>query len=39
MDRDNRWDRVKRAYDAMVRGEGKYFEDPVQGINGATQTV
>ncbi|PYE84548.1 2,3-bisphosphoglycerate-independent phosphoglycerate mutase [Pseudoroseicyclus aestuarii] len=22
MDRDNRWDRVKTAYDAMVRGEG-----------------
>lgn len=23
MDRDNRWDRVERAYDAMVRGEGE----------------
>jgi 2,3-bisphosphoglycerate-independent phosphoglycerate mutase len=22
MDRDNRWDRVQRAYDAMVRGQG-----------------
>ncbi len=24
MDRDNRWDRVKRAYDAMVLGEGVF---------------
>ena len=23
MDRDNRWDRVKRAYDAMVKGQGE----------------
>lgn len=23
MDRDNRWERVKRAYDAITRGEGK----------------
>ena len=23
MDRDNRWERVKLAYDAMVKGEGK----------------
>ncbi len=29
MDRDNRWDRVERAYKAMVRGEGKPFGDPV----------
>ncbi|MBI3181851.1 MAG: 2,3-bisphosphoglycerate-independent phosphoglycerate mutase [Myxococcales bacterium] len=26
MDRDKRWDRVKRAFDAMVRGEGKRAE-------------
>ena len=25
MDRDNRWDRVKVAYDAMVLGEGKHI--------------
>ena len=25
MDRDNRWDRVKVAYDAMVHGEGKHI--------------
>jgi 2,3-bisphosphoglycerate-independent phosphoglycerate mutase len=32
MDRDNRWDRVKRAYDAMVLGEGRKFTDPVSAI-------
>lgn len=30
MDRDNRWDRVKRAYDAMVLGEGR---ECVSGID------
>ena len=29
MDRDNRWDRVEKAYNAMVMGEGQYFENPV----------
>ncbi len=29
MDRDNRWDRVEKAYSAMVYGEGEYFENPV----------
>ena len=29
MDRDNRWDRVERAYKAMVRGEWKSEVDPV----------
>ncbi|MEW6719666.1 MAG: 2,3-bisphosphoglycerate-independent phosphoglycerate mutase [Thermodesulfobacteriota bacterium] len=32
MDRDNRWERVERAYRAMVRGEGKPFEDPVAAV-------
>ena len=32
MDRDNRWDRVERAYRAMVRGEGKPFPDPVAAV-------
>jgi 2,3-bisphosphoglycerate-independent phosphoglycerate mutase len=27
MDRDKRWDRTKRAYDAIVRGEGKRGKD------------
>jgi 2,3-bisphosphoglycerate-independent phosphoglycerate mutase len=33
MDRDNRWDRVERAYRAMVRGEGKAYEDPVAAVS------
>jgi 2,3-bisphosphoglycerate-independent phosphoglycerate mutase len=32
MDRDNRWDRVERAYRAMVRGEGKGSPDPVAAV-------
>ena len=29
MDRDKRWDRLQRAYRAMVEGEGQRTEDPV----------
>ncbi|MBR5495812.1 MAG: 2,3-bisphosphoglycerate-independent phosphoglycerate mutase, partial [Oscillospiraceae bacterium] len=29
MDRDNRWDRVEKAYSAMVYGEGEKNSDPV----------
>jgi len=29
MDRDNRWERVEQAYNAMVCGEGEYQPDPV----------
>jgi 2,3-bisphosphoglycerate-independent phosphoglycerate mutase len=32
MDRDNRWDRVERAYKAMVRGEGVAAADPVEAV-------
>ena len=32
MDRDNRWDRVERAYAALVHAEGKHCKDPVKGI-------
>ena len=32
MDRDNRWDRVEKAYAAMVYGEGVEATDPVQAI-------
>ncbi len=35
MDRDNRWDRVKRAFEAMANGEGNKAEDPVQAIKDA----
>jgi len=29
MDRDNRWDRVELAYNAMILGEGVYESDPI----------
>jgi len=32
MDRDNRWDRVKEAYAAMVYGEGVLNEDPADAM-------
>ena len=32
MDRDNRWDRVEKAYAAMVYGEGVQGGDPVQAV-------
>ena len=33
MDRDNRWERVERAYNAMTQGEGKLCEDAVLAVN------
>ncbi len=32
MDRDNRWERVNKAYAAMVYGEGVQAADPVQAV-------
>ena len=32
MDRDNRWDRVEKAYDAMVHGKGETAESPVLAV-------
>ncbi|MCX2744587.1 2,3-bisphosphoglycerate-independent phosphoglycerate mutase [Mangrovivirga sp. M17] len=32
MDRDKRWERVKLAYDAMVKGEGKITKDPLAAL-------
>jgi 2,3-bisphosphoglycerate-independent phosphoglycerate mutase len=32
MDRDNRWDRVERAYNALTKGEGNHSESAVAGI-------
>ena len=32
MDRDNAWDRVEKAYNAMVKGEGNKASDPVQAV-------
>ena len=32
MDRDNRWDRVEKAYAAFVYGEGEKFADPIAAV-------
>ncbi|WP_312431634.1 2,3-bisphosphoglycerate-independent phosphoglycerate mutase [Lacrimispora sp.] len=32
MDRDNRWDRVERAYNALAKGEGIHAESAAAGI-------
>ena len=32
MDRDNRWDRVEKAYEAIVNGNGNRAENPVEAI-------
>lgn len=32
MDRDNRFERLVKAYSAMVYGEGAYFDDPVTAV-------
>ncbi|MAW64952.1 MAG: phosphoglycerate mutase (2,3-diphosphoglycerate-independent) [Flavobacteriales bacterium] len=32
MDRDKRWERVAKAYNVMVKGEGAKFQDPVSAV-------
>ncbi len=32
MDRDNNWDRLQKAYDNMVLGTGKTYQDPLEGL-------
>lgn len=32
MDRDNRWERVKLAYDVMVKGEGKHSKNAITSL-------
>ena len=32
MDRDNRWERVKKAYDAIVYGKGEQAKDPLKAL-------
>ncbi len=39
MDRDNRWERVGKAYDALVKGEGIKADDPVEAIKKSYETV
>ncbi len=33
MDRDNRWDRIERAYNALTKGEGILEKDPIEAMN------
>jgi len=35
MDRDNRWDRVQKAYDAMIRGKGRVAATPHDAVTTA----
>ena len=39
MDRDNRWDRVEKAYSACVYGDGVMAEDAVSAIKKSYETV
>jgi 2,3-bisphosphoglycerate-independent phosphoglycerate mutase len=32
MDRDKRWERIKLAYDLLLKGVGSSFQDPIEGI-------
>ena len=32
MDRDKRWERIKKAYDLLVHGKGEEFESPLKAI-------
>ena len=38
MDRDKRWDRVERAYRALVDGKGEKFKSPTEGILSSYET-
>jgi len=33
MDRDNRWDRTKKAYDAIAEGRGEYAESAIKAVS------
>jgi 2,3-bisphosphoglycerate-independent phosphoglycerate mutase len=35
MDRDQRWDRIQKAYDAIVCGEGRHASDPIIAVEDA----
>ena len=37
MDRDKRWERVKLAYDLLVKGEGKNCQDLLEGVRESYQ--
>lgn len=37
MDRDNRWDRIEKAYNAMVLGTGEMATDPLEALKASYQ--
>ena len=37
MDRDQRWERVKKAYDLLVHGHGESCSDPIAGLKASYQ--
>jgi 2,3-bisphosphoglycerate-independent phosphoglycerate mutase len=37
MDRDNRWDRVEKAYNAMALGQGETATDPIEALKASYQ--
>jgi len=37
MDRDHRWERTQKAYEAIVSGEGKKFNSAIEGIKASYQ--
>ena len=37
MDRDKRWERVKKCYDALVNGEGEKAGDAIKAIEDSYQ--
>ncbi|PJA45927.1 2,3-bisphosphoglycerate-independent phosphoglycerate mutase [Candidatus Uhrbacteria bacterium CG_4_9_14_3_um_filter_50_9] len=37
MDRDNRWDRIQKAYNAMVLGEGEQAENALEALKASYQ--
>ena len=39
MDRDGRWERTDRAYEAIVEGEGEVAEDAVDAVQGFDRGV
>nr|MCR4925843.1 2,3-bisphosphoglycerate-independent phosphoglycerate mutase [Clostridiales bacterium] len=39
MDRDNRWERVSKAYNAMALGEGNFDADPVGAIKKSYEQI
>ncbi|MCQ2558400.1 MAG: 2,3-bisphosphoglycerate-independent phosphoglycerate mutase [Oscillospiraceae bacterium] len=39
MDRDKRWDRVERGYNAIVCGEGQFDTDPVHAVETSYETM